>query len=271
MRTSRVPHPLGGRHVQIHLWAVESVGFSAAALLGVLDFLDRARERPGELLASRARIIADLEGIVGRSAVDKALDRLREMGWIRRVEKQIEGNISTRDWYLLAADEVERYMISRGITVVPKMGQRRPETGTGFGPENGTTSNKEEEEEKQQKQSSPGGAAAREEGKKRRRVRESGIVTWDAADEAEAARLEGAAAPESLRAAVNAVQTHGKQPVPGLVSQALEREQRSRERRGEEEHRLARARQARSPTLPPLAERRERPPLRAALNAVEKK
>lgn len=62
---------------------------------------------------------------------------------------------------------------------------------------------------------SPGGKA--------RRVRASGLVTWVPADELEAARLEAETPAEDLAAAVAAVRAAGREPVPGLVAQALER------------------------------------------------
>ena len=146
MRESRVPHPRGGRFIQLHVWAVNKIGFPAAAVLGLLDFLDRSQERHGQLLASRARIIADLEGIVGKGLVDQALRQLKKLGWIRVEARPIDGNIATRDWYSLDAGAISDVL--RGEPVVPISGRRcpgsGPDSGTGFG----TPSNKETEEEK---------------------------------------------------------------------------------------------------------------------------
>lgn len=108
MRLSRIPHPPGERFLQIHSWAVREVGKAAAAVLAVVDFLDRAQEKAGTPVASRTRIIADLEGFVGRDAIDDALVRLVALGWLCRHELTTLGtaNLITRVEYALDADAI---------------------------------------------------------------------------------------------------------------------------------------------------------------------
>lgn len=72
-RDSRIPHPAGGRFLQLHRWAVDALGKNGAAVLGTVDFLDRAAPRAGMAVASRTELIAELAGFVGRDAVDAAL------------------------------------------------------------------------------------------------------------------------------------------------------------------------------------------------------
>lgn len=100
-RTTRIPHPPGSRFVSLHAWAVSRFGLAGAAIIGLLDFLDRAKEKEDQPLASRLRILADLEGIVGRNSVDSGLRALSEAGVIRRYEKTSMGekNFETRVEY----------------------------------------------------------------------------------------------------------------------------------------------------------------------------
>jgi hypothetical protein len=65
-------------------------------------------------------------------------------------------------------------------------------------------------------------------GGKRRRMRASCIVTWTPDDEAEAVRIEADLPPEDVAAAVAALLAAGKQPVPGLVAEEIERRERLR-------------------------------------------
>lgn len=48
--------------VPIYEPLIKKFGFQAAAILGLLELLDRAQDLPMQPLASRARVIADLEG-----------------------------------------------------------------------------------------------------------------------------------------------------------------------------------------------------------------
>lgn len=70
-----------------------------------------------------------------------------------------------------------------------------------------------------------GSAAAPRAGNlKKRRVRASGLVTWDSEDEETAARIEAAADPEQIAAAVGGISAIGKEPLPGLVAKYIEKE-----------------------------------------------
>ena len=112
-RTSRIRHPSGGRFIQLHAWAVGAVGRDGAALLGLMDFLDRAQDQPGRPLASRSRIIADLQGLVGRNAIDGALARLVDLDWLRfHVDTRVkQRNLSTTHYYSLNAAAVTEYVV----------------------------------------------------------------------------------------------------------------------------------------------------------------
>ena len=116
MRTSRIPHPPSSRYLIVHHYLVKRFGFAAAAILGLLDFLDRAQPQPGMPLASRARIVAELEGIVGRDAVDKALKTLLDAGVIKKVKIVTPGekNINVFVEYALCADAIPQAVAANG-------------------------------------------------------------------------------------------------------------------------------------------------------------
>jgi hypothetical protein len=80
-------------------------------------------------------------------------------------------------------------------------------------------------------------AAAR--GKKIRRVRESGIVTYYDDDPTEAGRIEREYPADQVCAAVAAVASTGKQPVPGLVEEQIEKTARRREEEARREKQRA--------------------------------
>ena len=146
-RTSRIPHPTGGTFIQFYSWAVRAAGRDAAAIIGLLDFLDRARESKNEILASRARILADLEGIVSRYAVDKALGELEARSWICRHEREIFGgrNISKVHEYSLNTDKLAEFIENQNVGVLNSE-RRCSEFRTDVGTDVGTcTVNKEEE------------------------------------------------------------------------------------------------------------------------------
>lgn len=85
-RDTRIQHPPGELFVTGHRWVARQEGLAVALVLGAIDFLDRARSSPGETVATRVRLQADLEGFVGRDAIDKALRRLVTLGWVKRHE-----------------------------------------------------------------------------------------------------------------------------------------------------------------------------------------
>jgi len=205
---------------------VKRFGFAAAAVIGLLEFLDRAQPRPSMPLASRARIVAELEGVVGKNAVDQALKTLVDAGVIRKIKSVTPGqkNLTVSVEYALCPESLSpfsRDSRNRESREVPISG-----------PESGTPSINKIEEEKEAEVHAA--AAAPQQinppatGKRRRR-RESGIVTWIPDDEVAAERLESNSSPDDLARAVQSVMCYGKDPVPGLVSRELERLLRRRE------------------------------------------
>jgi hypothetical protein len=90
---------------------VKIVGKPAAIVIGVLDFLDRAQPDAWRPVASRARLIADLEGFVGKGAIDDALKMLTEKGWVRRHENTRPGknNLITTVDYSLNANAIIKH------------------------------------------------------------------------------------------------------------------------------------------------------------------
>lgn len=241
MRDSRIPHPLGGRFVQLHVWAVEAVGFSAAAVLGLLDYLDRRADRPGEMLATRARVIADLQGVVGRNSVDRALDDLAARGWVELHEITATGaNITTTYWYSLHADAVAQHLRDCGKAGVPNPGRRKSRNRDRNRDRGGDADQLPDVDIDVQQHAQRTGAAAR--GTKARRVRSSGVVTYYDHDVIEAERLEVETPPEELRTAVTALHAAGREAVPGRVARELE--QRRRAANKEERRRAEAARAA---------------------------
>jgi hypothetical protein len=93
-RDSRIIYQPGGIFVMVRVELVTLLGFSHAAILGYLDFIDRGRQSEGEPLATRARIIADLQGILGKNKVDEALGDLVGRGWVKKIERrEVRANI----------------------------------------------------------------------------------------------------------------------------------------------------------------------------------
>lgn len=91
-----------------HRWVAKQEGLAVALVLGALDFLDRARGKAGEPVATRARIQVELEGFLGRDAIDKALRRLVELTWVSRHERREIGraNLVNVVEFSLIADAV---------------------------------------------------------------------------------------------------------------------------------------------------------------------
>jgi hypothetical protein len=110
MGQSRLPHVAGGRFIQIHDWAVKAVGLGGAAVLGLIDFLDRNQVRPNKPIATRLDISAALQGIVGRDAVDRALRDLADMGWIKRTTHRHKNNPAELYKFALNAEAIESYI-----------------------------------------------------------------------------------------------------------------------------------------------------------------
>lgn len=118
---SRIGHPKGASFVQIQRWIVVELGLPCAAVIGHLDFLDSATVEAGQPLATRQRIIADLEGIIGRNCVDKAIQTLVELGWLVKIERTtVNKNITTWFEFALDAEAINNYL--SGKPGVPKPG-----------------------------------------------------------------------------------------------------------------------------------------------------
>ena len=94
-RDSRIPRPPGSRFVKIYASDLRRFGLAVAAVVSEIEFLDRAQEQPGQPVASRARLIADLEGLVGRDQVDKALRMLQGAQVIKAHSRTERGE---RNW-----------------------------------------------------------------------------------------------------------------------------------------------------------------------------
>lgn len=72
-------------------------------------------------------------------------------------------------------------------------------------------------------------AAHQEKRQKRRIVRASGIVTWTPDDHPESERIERQHGADAIGAAIAALASAGKEPVPGLVTREIDRQRRERE------------------------------------------
>lgn len=146
-RLSRIPHPPGDIFIQLHRWAIRAVGRDAAALLGHLDFLDRAQDAPGRPLATRAKLIADLEGLVSRNGVDASLRSLVELGWVRRHEQMEPGERNLKTWleFSLHIENLETFLknpgpLNQGSPGSPNGEAGDSKLGTGAGSGLGTKS-----------------------------------------------------------------------------------------------------------------------------------
>jgi hypothetical protein len=146
MRESRIPHPPGGRFLLVHDWAVRELGRAGAAVLAVIDFLDRREEMAGLWVASRARVVADLEGFVGRNAVDQALEDLVARDWLRRKDHIEQGptNLVRRAEFALNANAIAKSLLKKTDSLEPGNPKSRnreigfPGSGTETGTETGT-------------------------------------------------------------------------------------------------------------------------------------
>ena len=235
-RTSRIPHPPGSRFVAIHGWAVAHWGLAEAAIIGLLDFLDRAHAEEGQPLASRQRIIADLEGIVGRDAVDRGLRTLVDAGAlvVHKTTSAGQRNLQTRVDYAICIDEIARILPGTPDFRSPgKSGNQEPREVLESGLKPGVPSCvvKEVENAAAARAGTRGleSAAAPSKQGKIRNVRESGIITWCQDDHPSAEKIENEHSAEEIGQAVSAVRASGKDPVPGLVLRQIERQRRDHE------------------------------------------
>lgn len=233
-RTSRIPHPAGSRYVAIYAWAVGRFGLAGAAIIGLLEFFDRAQSVPGQPLASRARILADLEGIAGRDAIDSALKALQDASVIEKNTITEPGlkNLERRVQYSLNPSGLARLFGTPEIRSSRNSGFQEPPEPLKSGLKSGVPSYIDLEEEAAapracaRKHANENTAAAPFREGKRRRQRASGIVTWTPDDLPEAERIEHQHNADLISAAVAALVAVGKQPVPGLVAILIERTQR---------------------------------------------
>lgn len=240
-RTSRIPHPAGSRFVAVHQWAVHRFGLAGAAVLGVLDFWDRGQDLAEQPLGSRNRIVAALEGMVGRNLVDAALHDLLAAGVIHAHKTTTPGprNIQTRINYGLDVLGLASILGDSGTPDFGTSGEyrnRKSQELPKSGPESGVPSNNREIEveaaaPRARARGSADAAAATPAKRncKTRCQRQSGIVTWTQDDLSAAEQIEQTHTPEQISAAVAAVSAKGKEPVPGLVAQAVARQQQASE------------------------------------------
>lgn len=110
MNESRLAHPRGfdGRFFVIRAWAVRAVRLEGAAILGLLDYFDQSGIRQ----VSRKRLLAELDGIAGKGLVASGLDRLLDLGWIKKIEVRLVGdsNRSTAHEFQICPDEINKYL-----------------------------------------------------------------------------------------------------------------------------------------------------------------
>lgn len=220
LRVSRIPHPPGSRIFLIQQWALRSIGFAAATVLGVLDYLDRMQTNSGQFVCSRARLIADLEGLLGKNRVDEALALLTELGWVERHEETILGprNLQTRHQYALCAEAIASYLSCDTADVVETEDQDSRERSRPVS--RNRDPNRIRADIDQEAESSVEPAAAF----KTYLVRESGIACWYESDQKKAGQIELQHPPERIAAAVTSLSTKGKEAVPGLVLREIERQ-----------------------------------------------
>ncbi|MDP2433767.1 MAG: hypothetical protein Q8O33_17335 [Pseudomonadota bacterium] len=236
-RTSRIPHPVGSRYVQIHAWAVKAVGRDAAAVLAEIEFRDRCQEHADRPVATRVDLIAALQGLIGRNAIDAALEHLAKIGWITRsklTRPNARGrNITTIYQYTLNVEAIATYLATPGFPVsgpipVPVSGNPTEQVNLDLPAAACSVAAPPVSGHAAACSSKPANTPVPQphidKRVKRRRVRPSGIITWTPDDEAEAERLEASRFPAKIEAAVITLKAAGKQPVPGLVAREIDRQ-----------------------------------------------
>lgn len=157
MGQSRLPQVPGGRFIQIHDWAVNEVGLAGAAVLGVLDFLDRNQSRPDKPVATRLDISSSLQGIVGRDAVDHALRDLTHMGWVTRSLHRLKNNPAERYKFALNAMAIKKYLQVAGCHPEIRTTQSEIQDECQTGGQGDPIKKKEVEEEPPQEMQGGGG------------------------------------------------------------------------------------------------------------------
>ena len=236
-RTSRIPHPPGSRFVAIHQWAVTRWGFAEAAVVGLLDFFDRVQPTGGLPLASRQRIVAELQGIVGRDGVDRALRILHKEGVlvVHKTTTAEERNLQTRVDYGLDIDGIALILNAARSPGNSENQESRQVLNSALNSglpsidievENAAAAHAPTPEHVVASAAAP--SSSRKQGKVRV-VRESGIVTWCADDPDAAERIEKEHSGEAISFAISAVLATGKDPVPGLVLREILQQYRKNE------------------------------------------
>lgn len=243
---SRIPHPSGGRILLIHHWAVMALGFSGAAVLGVLDFFDRLQAKPQQFICTRTRLIADLEGVVGKNKVDEALARLMKLGWVLRRQETLWGrsNLQTRHQYALCADAVAEFLLGSGICHIPEPKGRKNQNRDLAGSRNQEAINKQGVDKGAE---APADSIATA---KSYRRRPSGIICWLPDDEQKAQEIESATPADCIEAAIDRLVDCGKEPVPGLVLREILHQKH--EAKIVEQRRVADQRYAAMLSVPPI-------------------
>ena len=221
IRSSRIPHPPGGRIYLIHHWALTAIGFAGAAVLGVLDFLDRTQPWPHQFICTRTRLIADLEGLVGKNKVDEALAQLIKLGWVVRREETVWGqrNLQTRHRYALRPDAIAEFLAREGISRVPELG-----SGKALKRDLPVSRNRDaicKREDVDEEAAMPAREAAAAKAFTRR---PSGIACWFPEDHEKARQIEREHPPARIEAAAKRLVDSGKEAVPGLVLREIERQ-----------------------------------------------
>lgn len=130
---SRIQRPPAARFVRIDLGDLERWGIAAAAIISVLDFLDRREEEEGTPLASAAELTDALAGIAGRRSVDAALASLEAAGVVRRVREMKVGDRNLVHSVRFALCAVRLSEISQGLA------DAEPEAAEEGDPENAKT------------------------------------------------------------------------------------------------------------------------------------
>ncbi|MBP8237127.1 MAG: hypothetical protein KAX63_05345 [Pseudomonas sp.] len=205
----------------IHHWALTAIGFAGAAVLGVLDFLDRTQPWPHQFICTRTRLIADLEGLVGKNKVDEALAQLIKLGWVVRREETVWGqrNLQTRHHYALCPDTVAEFLVGEGISGVPEQG-----SGKALKRDLPVSRNRDaicKREDVDEEAAMPAREAAAAKAFTRR---PSGIACWFPEDHEKARQIEREHPPARIETAAKRLMDSGKEAVPGLVLREIERQ-----------------------------------------------
>lgn len=133
-RESRIAHPPGSRYFKIRIWAVAVIGRDCAAVLSAIEFRDQYQDEPGAFCVTRAKLIADLEGLVSKNKVDAGIATLLAQGWIVSRRRSIIGekNLQTSVEFALRPDAINAYLanVCPGNNFQQDDYSRLPQTGS---------------------------------------------------------------------------------------------------------------------------------------------